>query len=312
MTAQNLRDMNLTEEQVWLTIRFLEAYASTAQRELDDLLDDKESGRMRGDQRTLLAEDATISIAAEMASTLRELGQWLLYVDPARARAALRRSGQLFHSMGQAFGTYLIVVTARPGQGPSTDLLHEPLAAMTGGRNRDYPPGTVWDSLRHPQQQAYLMLAISGHATGSRDFPELGQLLETSMHRSGVAPVGALGTPIRRLWDVARHLHNSSPEALTTIARHLSVMCRQYAETMELAQVNAHLWRHAAAPVDVGDIDIAGIAALTARQYGGGELLTALEEAGLRLGRDRIALAPVEAGIALAEPRRDEPRGVDD
>jgi hypothetical protein len=295
--------MDIPEEQVRYTTNFLEAYANTVLSELNDLVDTDENGEASADLRSLITEEPVFNVAADAATTLRELGQWLLYLNPERARDALRRSGELFYAMGQAFGMYLMVVTAELDQEPSHDLFSQPLTVLTRIQKDGGLSETAWDSLRHPQQQAYLVLAASGHPTvnRNRDFSNrLDEVLEASMHARGVVPVGALGTPIRRLWDVARHLHNTGPDAVQVIARHLSEMCRRYAETMELAQVNSHLWNHGAAPVDVGDIDIAGIAAMAARQHGADVLLGALGDAGLLPDRDRIALAPVEAGLALA------------
>jgi hypothetical protein len=71
---------------------------------------------------------------------------------------------------------------------------------------------------------------------------------------------------------------------------------------MSLAQVNAHLWRHVARPVDVGDIDVAGVAALAARRFGQDTLMRGVQEAGVSAERDPIAMAPIEAGATIAQP----------
>ena len=92
------------------------------------------------------------------------------------------------------------------------------------------------------------------------------------------------------------------PGSPQVVADHLAGMARRYAETMSLAQVNTHLWRHAAAPVDVGDIDVAGIAALAAHRFGVDTLLHSLQEAGVSAERHPIAMAPIEAGVDMAQP----------
>ena len=295
--------MALSPERVRSTVRFLEAYANTALSELDSALGntDEEVGT---DRRSSLAEDPAFSIAADAATALREAGQWMLYLDSTRAQYFLARSGHLFHDIGQAFGTYLVVVSGEWNHDPPYQVFSQALEAVSRRSAGAEDDEVVWPSLRHPQQQAYLLLAGGGSAAISREFGvSLTQIMETSIHREGVTPVGALGTPIRQLWNVARHLVRAGPGALPAIARHLAGMCQRYAETMELAQVNSYLWRHGAAPVDVGDIDIAGIATLTARRFGGEPLLQALEQTGLSSERSPIALAPVEAGLALADPR---------
>lgn len=67
-------------------------------------------------------------------------------------------------------------------------------------------------------------------------------------------------------------------------------MARQYSETMALAQVNRYLWRNAAPPVDVGDLDIAGIAALLVRAFGSDVVLR--EMASLDVERLVVLEAP--------------------
>ena len=56
---------------------------------------------------------------------------------------------------------------------------------------------------------------------------------------------------------------------LELVTRHLLVaFARHYSETIELAMVNQHCWAHAAAPVDVADLDLVGISALATRVWG--------------------------------------------
>jgi len=126
------------------------------------------------------------------------------------------------------------------------------------------------------------------------------------MHRIGVVPVGALGTPIRRSWDFANHLAGESAGAAAAISAHL---CRRYEECMGLAQVNRPLWGNGASPFDVGDIDIGGIAALAARRFGGEALLNGLREGDVSAEENPIGIDPVDAGLAIAEPWRDESVG---
>lgn len=79
-------------------------------------------------------------------------------------------------------------------------------------------------------------------------------------------------------------------------------MANSYAETMSLAQVNKYLWANTAAPVDVGDLDIAGIAALSTRRYGAEALLDAMH--GLLV--NETGMAPVRAGIDLVTELTEE------
>jgi hypothetical protein len=180
------------------------------------------------------------------------------------------------------------------------------LRAVAGLQRGDEPAGTRWPALRYPQQQAYLMLAATGGESVGQLAETVSAVLDASPHATGVVPVGALGTPIRRLWDVAAHLLARQPGSPEVIAGHLAGMAFRYAEAMSLAQVNTHLWRHAAAPVDVGDIDVAGVAALAAHRFGADTLLGSVRQAGVSAERDPIAMAPIEAGAAMAQPWHEE------
>jgi hypothetical protein len=225
-----------------------------------------------------------------------------VYSETARARSALYRAGQLFLELRQPFGAYLMEISANGrGEPPYRDMLR----AVAGTQRDDGSGegiGVGWPTLRHPQQQAYLMLAVTGSESAGQFAETAAAILDASPHAMGVVPVGALGTPIRRLWGIAAHLLSRRPGSPQVVADHLASMAQRYAETMSLAQVNTHLWQHAAAPVDVGDIDIAGIAALAAHRFGADTLLHSVHEAGVSAERHPIAMAPIEAGIDMAQP----------
>jgi hypothetical protein len=178
--------------------------------------------------------------------------------------------------------------------------------AEANGRNGNSPREVqrgLREALRHPQQQAYLLLAGAGSPTAAEAFPDLlRNVMYQSPNRDGVLPVGSLGTPVRRFWAIAQALASGDSYEVNTIGRHLAAMANSYAETMSLAQVNRYVWANAAAPVDVGDLDIAGIAALSARRYGAKPLLESMANSFV----NEIGMAPVRAGIDLAA--EEEPR----
>jgi len=129
--------------------------------------------------------------------------------------------------------------------------------------------------------------------------------------RQGVLPFGSLGIPVRIPWDIGIHLlqdydseslFTDDPESLATVARYLAALCRRYAETMELATVNDYLWSNAAAPVDVGDIEIIGIAALAAVHFGSEEIMASVTRLGVPT--DDISFIPLRLGIEISERSR--------
>ena len=310
MSERHLRDMGLAVDQARTAASFLEAYGNTAEREL------------RNARGPMLPEDADAwdlrlpqgaypySVAADAGSAFREAAQWWLYTDPIRARAALSRAGRLFHSIGQPFGLYLLVV-ADDADGEVLDDSLRPAVLALGARPSPDDQSAFWEpALQYPQQQTYVLLAGCARIDALDDVNrQVVETLESSQNRDGATPIGSLGTPIWRLWDVAQHLHRRGADAPRSIARHLAAMCRQYEETMTLATANSYLWQNGAAPVDVGDIDIAGIAAITARIFGS-EVLEAAVREFIEPYRDdlvrddsqgRLALAPFEAGLEFAQ-----------
>lgn len=310
--------MGLDSERALGAVNFLEAYADMSVQELNDINDLASSIEPTVGHASPLSQEPTYSFAADAASAYREAAQWCLYVDPERTRSLLGRSGRMFHLMGQPFGLFLRVLADDPEIGPPERVFQPALHAMVFGRSDDERlrrESAFWEpATRYPQQQLYLLLSASVHRGLLDSFPDA---LETSPHSDGTTPVGALGTPIRRLWSVAADLYRRDPDAgPRRITSHLASMCMHYEEAMLLARANTYLWDNAAAPVDIGDIDIAGVAVISARVFG----TDAIEEAMYdihgsaqsdrtrELGISPLALAPFEAGLEYV--RRFE-RGVE-
>lgn len=304
MPARALRDLGLNDEQVAAAAGFLEAYAETAVQELDGLIS-KVDGRP-------LADDPAFTVAADAASAFREAAQWMLYLDPVHAAELLARAGGLFFRMGMPYGMYLMVVAGEWTDDPPSDAFARAINDLRpagDGDERDRADD-AFPFVQYPQQQAYLLLASGGSRLIGTEFRRpLTTILESSPHRDGTIATGAMGTPIRRLWDIARHLVTAGDDAPDQIRLHLAAICERYAENMELAQSNEYLWRGAAAPVDVGDLDLTGIAALTARRLGVETLESIIGQLQESSDLGRVALAPLQAGLTLVEPQRADSDG---
>ena len=255
----------------------------------------------------------------EVASALREAASWAVYFDVDRAITLLYRAGFIYRGAGMAFGSFLLTVAGAP---PLEDLTNDIrlLARLNGRADPGYSTTTIPDSLHHPQQQTYLLLACAGMIDKTIDHRRPQSIDDVSRYRQtlhaiaaespirlGVLPFGSLGIPVRVPWDIGVQLlqdrDSGSPgaensESLDTVARHLAVLCRRYAETMELATVNEYLWSHAAAPVDVGDIEIIGITALAATHFGGEEITASVARMGVR--SDDISFIPLSLGREIS------------
>jgi hypothetical protein len=258
-----MRTLQLNPAKVATAADFFEAYARYALTR-DPVSED--------------SDEVSPAYLLDAASSLHTAGQWAMLFDPRRAARLLAEAARIWQNLDYGFGTFVLAAVA-PGD-LERDSLNNRLQQMaqqyiqvqdiTGRVRRRIRPQQIPEPMRHPQQQAYLLL---GCASLWRRFdlePGLLRLIvEQSPHRRGVAPIGALGMPLRQYWDIAgRFLDASDDETARTVAADLARMADVYAEAINSAMANERLWFNAAAPVDVGDIDITVIALISARRLG--------------------------------------------
>jgi hypothetical protein len=298
MSAEHLDSMQLNPDQAFASVEFLESYANLCLSEIQE-----RSGE--GDDVWTATVDA--------ATALREAGQWALCVDPQRGFRLLDRAGDLFLQAGYAFGTYLKVVASYWSVDPPMRELRVQLERLEQiawpspppeGQQAGRPPEPpAADALAHPQQQAYLLLAAAGSRPVAEEFGQpLRRLALESPHRAGVVPVGALGMPIRRFWAIAAAVLGIGDLGTQVVATHISALLARYAESIELAMTNEYLWQNAAAPVDLGDIDIMGTFVIASRAFGSDAMADALMS---RLPDDSYparAQAEMAMEVAAADP----------
>jgi len=289
MSAEHLERLRLSSSRAATAADFLEACGDTmlAWAAQDEANEERQWGRRM-----------------DAASAFREAAQWAMFLDVPRATQLLARSGAIFLNHGFGYGTFLMAATGERQdtvlQGrirPMIRSLELATAQQSGATEtaaQDLPA-----PLRHPQQQVYLLLACAAPPLLAPDDRErLLQLARNSPNRLGVLPVGALGTPLRRFWDVALHLLASNPETgPAVVVEHLQSMSLRYGESMELAMTNDYLWDHGAAPVDVIDFDLAVITALGIRAFGRPVMGRAMETFQERV--PPVARTPVELGAEL-------------
>jgi hypothetical protein len=317
MAIADLEKLNVDPGRARTVTDFLESYANSTGRELESL--QEYASLPGGSEGTAGQPDVRWTLIMDMASALREAASWAVYFDVGRAIGLLSRAGFFYQSAGLAFGSFLLTIAGAP---PMDELPRDiALLAQLHGRADITDPADIPSALYHPQQQAYLLLACAGMADRragsgrSRDADEnsdprraLYAIAAESPNRQGVLPFGSLGTPVRVPWDVGVHLlqDDDNAESLEIVAQHLAALCRRYAEVMGLAHVNDYLWDHAAAPVDVGDIEVMGMAALSVSHFGAERTAAAVARQGLDSAS--IASIPFELGRAMSErsSRRDD------
>jgi hypothetical protein len=222
----------------------------------------------------------------DAASALRDAAQWMMLIQPARAIRSLESAGRIYADHGFGYGAFLQAGAGRP---PEVDV--EVMMEVLRPANR---PREIPAPLQHPQQQVYLLLASA--AAGNIPRQVLSGMAREAPQSLGVVPVGALGVPLRRYWEMALHLLDGDP---AVVVRHLEVMSTSYAESTSLAMTNDYLWRSGAAPVDVVDLDIALITVIAMRAFGPDRMGRAVGGAGDRL--PARARTPMELGQELFE-----------
>lgn len=293
MSIEQMRILQLEPAQVETAADFFEAYASY-----------------------ILSQDSIETIGevalVDAASSLRTAGQWAMLFDAHRAVDLLRRSAEIWHYMGHGFGTFLLSAIA-PRQLDREEMVKRLAQVAQLYIPRDVAKRfgveeqQIAEPLLHPQQQAYLLLA--GAAMWQRlDFPlELLRIIgDQSPHRRGVAPIGALGTPIRLYWDIARRfLGTDDEQTAASVAGDLASMGTAYAQSIDSAMANTRLWFNAAAPVDVGDIDIIAIALTAARRLGPDKMRSHLQS--VKEGLNATARVPLDLASEMLDDESSSP-----
>jgi hypothetical protein len=304
---RELRALQLDGEQARRAADFYEAYAEFVA-----------PGVTTGGSPTTSAKASQLGedVMADVASALRLAGQWAMLFDPRRARSLLLLSGTLWRTMGHGFG-YFLSAGLQPDDRESLRAQLLELLAATGalGGDRAVSARSATPApMRHPQQQAYLLLA--GGAVDAlgvrRDSYERSdseaalrnaftRVMDESPHRRGVTPVGALGTPLRVYWDMARTLL-LDPEPRTgseRIVSHLVGLAGRYSESVELAMGNERLWFNGASPVDVIDLDTLIILRGAIKQFGLNVVQQSVEVRAENLGP--IASVSINLAIEMRE-----------
>jgi hypothetical protein len=279
--------LQIDEQQARNAADFFESYANTVLRRS---VDSTEAERM------------------DAASSLREAGQWALLFDPHRARELLKRSGGLWLELGYPFGAFLMAAfaTERNDRSAAAPFVDDLMRNLPQGRRPtdDRQPHLL---LTYPHQQAYLLLAIA--AMPGR-INQLGALIDraaSSPHRNGVAPIGALGTPIRMHWRMATALlqarvRQNREDVAADVSGSLADIAEIYGRTIDSAMANRYLWSAGGAPVEVADLDVVGVISVAATQLGPLVLRQHLD-----LAKERLTNAHSHIILDIGEYMIDDP-----
>jgi hypothetical protein len=251
-------------------MRFYSAYGITCMREADRIserVDDGSSARMDAESRLM-----------EAASSFRQAASWACLIDTDEAEQLLDSAAGAYLRLGFGFGAYLAAVaamkSARFSRPEETERLLQAVDILQSSHGEEQSPNSnaVPEAMRHPQQQAYVALAA---AASDRLRSRVIDVVRRSGQLQGVLPVGALGTPIRRMWAVALALVERD---LATALNHVGAMAQRFNDTSESAMSNPRLWRNAHVRFDTVDLDIVGLTALLIKRFSRDAVSRAMEE----------------------------------
>lgn len=295
--------LRVDPEPIERAVAFYRAYASTCTQEWRQAraVDGDVVGR-RG--ATLVADGRLM----EAASSLRKAGAWALLIDPVVGMSLLRESAAAYSQLRFGYGAFLAAMTQHSRSSQRPDELGDwpgQLASLLEwtARLQDVPRGAV-DSpepIRHPQQQVYAAIAAS--SAGPKVARLAQAIAERTDQRDGVLPVGALGTPIRRFWAVARGLLFDDME---TAVDHITAMGERFSDQAESAMVNRALWRTGHADFEAVDLDVVGCMVLGFHTFGQDEMMRSLERR--RVFDDRVAASLM---LIAQDLHRPEPNGAE-
>src|SRR5690348_4324485 len=108
MAGEHLSEMGLAADRVTAAANFLEAYAETCLLEGGLTEPIPPTGVVSPSEPDQDPEDTSWVPVAEAATALREAGQWMLLLNPDRARNLLARSGSMYSNQGYGYGTFLL------------------------------------------------------------------------------------------------------------------------------------------------------------------------------------------------------------
>ena len=220
------------------------------------------------------AERWMAEVASATALTQAAQSAWLL--DDNRAAQLLKRSASRYYRTGLPYGYFLssLIANSRDTmatlvEGPTVSMLEAILNNERLDREDMGELGMV--SMRYPNQQVYLLLAFLSHREIANEFGNLIERAVESLDVHGTLPMGPQSVPLARyikiaqlVWEIHQSRGNISfSRILQGISPLLNITFR-YQESIELAMRNRYLWEQMQSPVELIDLDSAGLVTLVA------------------------------------------------
>jgi len=206
-----------------------------------------------------------------IASSYRAAAQYAELFDTQLAIELMLHASRAYLDAGAAFGLFLAAGAM------SDDALRQAAVPQELRKLGDGNSGTRFASptADSPVQQAYLLLAVAAHPVLRERFPGEPQALLRRLSVYGLDPVGAQGTPLDQYLDIAELMLEDpvarrdpgarlSDRLAGDMASRLAAIGRRHAAALRANQRNEHLWRNAAAPVNIVDLEQTALFGLVA------------------------------------------------
>lgn len=207
---------------------------------------------------------------AMIASSYRTAAQYAELFDTRLAVDLMLRASRAYLDAGAAFGLFVAA-------GAMSDDALRQAGGPQEAQNLSGPDAGIpsASSTADPIQQVYLLLAVAARPVLRERFPDNPAALLRRLSPYGLEPVGAQGIPLEQYLDIAQSMLDAPvtpraqdarlPEDLADeMAARLAAIGREHAAALHANRRNEHLWRNAAAPVNIVDLEQTALFGLVA------------------------------------------------
>jgi hypothetical protein len=234
-----------------------------------------ERGRTRAGAGTIwgrLANPADPWLGPAMiASSYRTAAQYAELFDTELAIELMLHASRAYLDAGAAFGLFLAAGAM------SDDALRQAVSPreLQNLSSENFIAQFTSPTADSPIQQAYLLLAVAARPVLREWFPGDPEVMLGRLSVYGLEPVGAQGTPLDQYLGIAqlmladpvtdRDPEARLPEGLANeMASSLAAISRRHAAALHANRRDEHLWRNAAAPVNIVDLEQTALFGLVA------------------------------------------------
>jgi hypothetical protein len=207
---------------------------------------------------------------AERSDALRQSAMAELLYDTRAGASTLLRSADQYRRLGLPFGPF--VETAATGSRENAFAAGRQLGFLLNHEVRLEPNANAIIPLERalgaPAQQVAVLLTTMSLADAIYEFGITGDTLAAAPQSGGSAPVGTTAQPIALWWECGRHLLDLAvgrPYARGELRALVVELAMAHGIQIRNAQYDGFHWPAAAARVDLVDMDLAGLVAISAR-----------------------------------------------